>query len=100
MSRIRTSKSLPDIPIPGGDVLTPRRKLAVEWGISDKTASRMNLPTTYVGNTAYVPRDASVKILAAGIEPKEPAPQTSSFNEAAAVLCGAGNRPVIIQAGS
>ena len=78
MSRIRKSKplkSLPDIPIPGGDVLTPRRKLAVEWGISDKTASRMNLPTTYVGNTAYVPRDASVKILAAGISRKNQPPR-------------------------
>ena len=47
------------------DVLIPRREFARdELGVSDKTASRMNLPTTYIGNRAYVLRDASLKIVA------------------------------------
>ena len=37
------------------DELIPRREFAEDTlGVTDKTASRMNLPTTYVGNIAYV----------------------------------------------
>jgi hypothetical protein len=59
------------------DVLVPRREFARnELGVSDKTASRMNLPTTYVGNRAYVARDASLKIVADSVRRRRNNPTT------------------------
>jgi hypothetical protein len=53
------------IQMPNGDVLLPRDDLARDViGCSPRTAQRMNLPTTYIGNVAYVPRDASLQIIA------------------------------------
>lgn len=47
-----------------GDVLVPRSEFAADiLGVSDKTAQRLNLPTTYVANVAYVAREASLKII-------------------------------------
>ena len=61
----RLTKHRPHIELPDGDVLQPRREFARdELGVSDKTAQRMNLPTTYIGNLAYVARNASLKIVA------------------------------------
>lgn len=49
----------------GDDVLMPRAEFAQEiLGVSDKTAARMNLPTTYIGNVAHVLKNASLKIVA------------------------------------
>jgi hypothetical protein len=53
-----------DIQLPDGEVLTPRTNFAAILGVSERTVARMNLPTTYVGNVAYVARDASLKIVA------------------------------------
>lgn len=37
------------------DVLMPRREFAEDvLHVSDKTAMRMNLPTTYIGNVAHI----------------------------------------------
>jgi hypothetical protein len=54
-----------DITLPNGDVLTPRNKFAESIGLADDTVRKLNLPTTYIGNVAYVPRDASLKEIAA-----------------------------------
>jgi hypothetical protein len=59
----RARQPRPDIPIPG-DVLQPRAHFAEDIHVSEKTVTRMNLPTTYVGNVAYVARNASLKIIA------------------------------------
>jgi hypothetical protein len=50
------------------DVLMPRRELAEDiLGVTDKTASRMNLSTTYIGNIAYVPKNESLRVVAARV---------------------------------
>jgi hypothetical protein len=57
------------IDLPNGDYLQPRAEFAAaELGVSDKTARRLNLPTTYMGNIAYVLHDASLTIVAAGVQ--------------------------------
>jgi hypothetical protein len=70
-----TAARRPQIEIPG-DVLEPRSEFAHNTlGVSDKTAQRMNLPTTYVGGVAYVPRNASLKIIADGVRQRNQQPQ-------------------------
>jgi hypothetical protein len=60
-----TRERPPEIAIPGGDVLVPRKLFASDvLGISDRSAKRLNLPTTRVGGMAYVARDASLQIIA------------------------------------
>lgn len=50
------------------DVLMPRREFAEDTlGVTDKTAARMNLPTTYIGNVAHVLRNASLQVVAARV---------------------------------
>jgi hypothetical protein len=44
----------------------PRREFAEEiLGVTDKTAMRMNLPTTYIGNVAHVLKNESLRMVAA-----------------------------------
>ena len=62
-ARVRR-EARPRIYLPGGEVLEPRANFAAEMGVCDKTAARMDLPTTYVGGVAYVARTASLKIVA------------------------------------
>ena len=70
-----TTARRPQIELPNGDVLEPRREFARDrLGVSDKTAQRMNLPTTYVGNVAYVARNASLKIVADGVQRRNQQP--------------------------
>jgi hypothetical protein len=72
----RRASERPHIPLPNGDFLEPRRQWAAAIGISDRTAGRMNLPTTYVGNVAYVPHNASLKVLADRVKHRnEPPPR-------------------------
>jgi len=40
----------------------------------DKTAARMNLPTTYIGGVAYVARGESLKIVAARVRRRNEPP--------------------------
>jgi hypothetical protein len=63
MSDQTPAKIRPHIQL-AGDVLVPRREFAQELGITDKTAQRKDLPTTYIGNVAYVPREESRRIIA------------------------------------
>jgi hypothetical protein len=60
------------IDLPDGDYLEPRTEFADSIGVHDRTAARMNLPTTYVGAIAYVQHDASLRLLAAGIRQDRP----------------------------
>ena len=57
----RRASERPRIPLANGDFLEPRRQWAGGVGVSDKTASRMNLPTAYIGNVAYVLHNASTE---------------------------------------
>jgi hypothetical protein len=60
-----TRQARQDVVLPDGEVLTPRVKFAnVDMGISERTVARMNLPTTYIGGVAYVPKNASLRIVA------------------------------------
>jgi hypothetical protein len=56
------------IPLPNGDVLIPRHEFAADdFGVTDRTVRRMNLPTTYIGNVAHVPKNESLTLIAARI---------------------------------
>jgi hypothetical protein len=58
----------PDIELPDGEILTPRARFAESVGLADRTAQRLNLPTIYVGNIAYVARNASLKQIGARVK--------------------------------
>jgi hypothetical protein len=57
------------------DTLVPRREFAETIGVTDRTARRMNLPTTYIGNVAYVARNASLKIVAEQVRRRNEPPR-------------------------
>jgi hypothetical protein len=60
----RPRRTLSQIEIPG-DVLIPRKDFARDViGVCERTATRMNLETVYVGGVAFVARNASLKIVA------------------------------------
>jgi hypothetical protein len=64
-----TRHTRPSIPLPDGEILTPRAQFAAQvLDVSDKTAARMNLPTVYIGGVAYVKRDASLKTVAGRVK--------------------------------
>ncbi len=60
----RVRVSVDNIALPDGETLILRDKFAAEIGISDRTARRLNLPTTYISGAAFVKRNASLQILA------------------------------------
>jgi hypothetical protein len=64
------------ISLPDGDTLLPRKDFAKDiLHVSDKTAMRMNLPTTLIGGKAYVARNASLKVVADKVRrPNQPEP--------------------------
>jgi len=68
VARRPKAKSRPRIQLPNGDELVPRQQFADEVGFTDRTARKLNLPTTYIANTAYVLRNASLAILAARVQ--------------------------------
>jgi hypothetical protein len=55
------------ISLPDGDVLMPRPDFARELKVHPKTVRRMNLPTVYVGNKAYIKHEAALEVLAATV---------------------------------
>ena len=63
-TKLPSRRKRPHIQLANGDFLEPRFEWAGGVGISDKTAGRMNLPTTYISNVAYVLHNASTQILA------------------------------------
>jgi hypothetical protein len=59
------ARARPHITLPDGDILMPRAEFANDvLGVSDRTAQRMNFPTTYIAGIAHVPRNASLKVIA------------------------------------
>jgi hypothetical protein len=53
------------IELPDGRTLIPRKEFSDNiLGENERTTRRRNLPTTYIGNVAYVDRDAGLKIIA------------------------------------
>lgn len=71
----RPRRTLAQIKIPG-DTLVPRENFAHDViGVCERTAARMNLPTTYVGGIAFVARDASLKIVADQLQRKNQPPK-------------------------
>lgn len=62
------------------DVLMPRREFAKDTlGVTDKTAARMNLPTTYIGNVAHVLKNASLRVIASRVRrPNQRQPRKSA----------------------
>jgi len=43
----------------------PRKEFAEDvLGVTDKTASRMNLPTAYIGNVAHILKNESLRVVA------------------------------------
>lgn len=65
------------INLPNGKTLKPRHDFAREnlGGISDKTAKRMNFPTTYIGGVAHVDVQASLNIVADSVQRRNQPPQ-------------------------
>ena len=71
----RTREMRPNIKLPDGEVLVPRAIFARDnLGVCDKTCRRWDLPTTYVGGVAYVPRNASLRIVAERIHRRNQPP--------------------------
>jgi hypothetical protein len=64
--KVRAPRRRPCIQLPDGDELVPRQQFASEIGITDRTARKLNLRTTFIGGVAYVPRNASKEQLAEG----------------------------------
>jgi hypothetical protein len=64
------------IELPDGDYLQPRAEFAdSELGVCDRTAARMNLPTTYIGNVAYVRHNASLQVIAERVRRRNEPPK-------------------------
>ena len=50
------------ISMPDGEVMETRRQFAEEeLSVCDRTATRINLPTIYIGGHAYIARNASLE---------------------------------------
>ncbi len=56
------------IPMPGGKTLIPRAEFADILGEDERTTRRRNPPTIYIGGVAYVEREGSFQIIAAGVK--------------------------------
>jgi hypothetical protein len=65
----------PVISLPNGKELYPRRQWSKDKGVTERTAKRMNLPTTYISNVAYVLEPDSTEQLAAGVRRQQPVPR-------------------------
>ena len=60
----RPRRRLPEIPLPNGDTAIPRLDFAHNViGSCERSVTRMNLPTIYIGGVAYVMRQASLQII-------------------------------------
>jgi hypothetical protein len=57
----------PDIPLPNGDVLKPRSRLATQLGVSQRTLARMGVQTTLVAGAAYGSERSALQIIADGL---------------------------------
>jgi hypothetical protein len=71
----RPRQRVPEIRLPGGDVLVPRKDFCGGLGFSERSGrKKWNFPTTYIAGIAYVQRNASLQIIADTVErPNQPA---------------------------
>jgi hypothetical protein len=74
--RPRGKSARKHIPMPDGDYLEPREEFADTIGVTNRTAQKLNLPTTYIGGMAYVPHNKSLAIIASRVrrpaQPEQP----------------------------
>jgi hypothetical protein len=63
------------IELPDGRTLEQRAHFAGGLGVTDKTVKRLNAPTTYIGNVAYVDSKAALEIVAARIKHRNQPPK-------------------------
>jgi hypothetical protein len=64
------------IPLPDGDELIPRRELADEIGISERTLQKLKtLPVTSISNVSYVPKNAGLAAYVAAHTRHPPQPR-------------------------
>jgi hypothetical protein len=81
----RPRQRVPEIQLPGGDVLVPRADFVGKLGVCERTAKRWDLPTTYIGGVAFVQRDASLRIIASTVHRRnQPTPRPRRSNKVAA----------------
>ena len=66
-----------------GDTLMPRSEFAEYLCVSEKTAQRMNLPTAYIGNVAYVAKNASLRVVAERVRRRNQPPEGRRRSRAA-----------------
>lgn len=72
-TRLYAGQPRQSIPLPSGDLLMPRAKFAREVvGTSEKGIRKFDLPVTYVGAVAHVPRDVSLQIIADTLKQRNP----------------------------
>jgi len=71
----RSRETRPNIQLLDGEVLVPRAVFARDnLGVCDRTCRRWDLPSTYVGGVAYIPRNASLRIVAERIHRRNQPP--------------------------
>jgi hypothetical protein len=63
------------IDLPNGDWLEPRAEFADGLGTTERTVRRMNVPTTYIANVAYVPHNASMQVIAERVRRRNEPPK-------------------------
>jgi hypothetical protein len=57
----------PDISLPNGNVLKPRKRLAAQLGMSERTLTRLRVETTLIAGVAYCSEKSALQIIAAGL---------------------------------
>jgi hypothetical protein len=70
-----TKDNRPDIELPDGRVLTPRKILAKKLKVHERTLQRGNHQTTYIAGVAYLDRNAALNDIAAGLRRRNEPPR-------------------------
>src|SRR5271165_1019942 len=64
-----TRETRPDITLPNGKKLTLSARFAEKnVGVSDRSIRRLNPPTVYVGNCAYIDPEVVLQLIADGLQ--------------------------------
>jgi hypothetical protein len=73
----RPRRRIPLIKLPGGKELMPRRDYAdTELGVCERTVTRMNLPTTFIGGVAYIEVNGARQIVADSVRRRNEPPKS------------------------
>jgi hypothetical protein len=57
----------PDIVLPNGVTLKPRKRLAAQFGMSERTLVRLGVETTLVAGVSYASEQSVLRIIADGL---------------------------------